>query len=66
VVGPELRGNGIGHQLVASICAEADHRGIPRVTVPSSSRAIPLYKRAGFENLGDLLARTQPSTSTTQ
>lgn len=65
-VTPELRGNGIGRRLIASICAEADRLGIPRVTVHSSSRALPLYKRAGFEDLEELLARTHPSTSTTQ
>jgi len=51
------RGLGIGRRLVGMLCDDADRRGIPRVTVHSSSRAISLYERAGFTRLPKLLAR---------
>lgn len=54
---PGKRGHGIGLALIDSLCAEADRRGIPRVTVRSSSKAVTLYESAGFSPSAKLLDR---------
>lgn len=53
----EHRGLGIGAALVASLCEEADARGVARVTVSSTPRATGLYRRAGFRAASTLLER---------
>lgn len=55
---PSKRGHGIGLALVDAVCAEADRRGIPRVTVRSSTKAVALYESAGFQASAQLLDRT--------
>jgi GNAT superfamily N-acetyltransferase len=45
---PSCRGAGIGTALTAAVVAEARRLGMTRLTVQSSSRAVPLYRRAGF------------------
>ncbi|MGN6446790.1 N-acetyltransferase family protein [Amnibacterium sp.] len=55
---PGKRGHGIGRALIEAVCAEADRRGIPRVTVRSSTEAVALYEAAGFRASAQLLERT--------
>lgn len=48
---PERRGEGIGAQLVAALCAEAARRGYPAVrleVIDRNTRARALYERLGF------------------
>jgi ribosomal protein S18 acetylase RimI-like enzyme len=47
-VRPELRGQGIGGALVASVVAAAEERRYARLVVAPSERAVSLYRRAGF------------------
>jgi ribosomal-protein-alanine N-acetyltransferase len=50
-VRPELRGRGLGKQLLASIIAEAERLGAVELTLEvraSNTPAIQLYKGAGF------------------
>jgi GNAT superfamily N-acetyltransferase len=54
---PAKRGHGVGLALVDSVCAEADRRGIPRVTVRSSTAGVALYESAGFSPSAKLLDR---------
>jgi GNAT superfamily N-acetyltransferase len=58
---PAKRGHGIGRALLDALCAAADERGLPRVTVRSSPRAVPLYESAGFATGPTLLDRDRPS-----
>ena len=54
----EMRGRGIGAELLATIVASADERGYVRLVVSPADRARPLYRRAGFSDAGDgLLVR---------
>jgi GNAT superfamily N-acetyltransferase len=57
---PSKRGHGVGLALVHAVCEEADRRGVPRVTVRSSSAAVTLYEAAGFAPSAKLLDRTAP------
>jgi ribosomal protein S18 acetylase RimI-like enzyme len=51
---PEDRGRGIGTQLVAGLCAEADRRGVPiRLHVEPWNPARRLYERFGFVPVGE-------------
>lgn len=59
---PSTRGHGVGLALVDALCAEADRRGIPRVTVRSSTDGTALYRSAGFEPSAKLLDRTSAAT----
>jgi GNAT superfamily N-acetyltransferase len=45
---PGLRGSGTGSALLATLLADARDRGCRHVSVHSSTRAVPLYARAGF------------------
>lgn len=54
---PTRRGHGVARQLIDAICTEADRRGIPRLTVHSSSPAVAVYEDAGFAPAPTLLAR---------
>ncbi|QKJ18857.1 GNAT family N-acetyltransferase [Microbacterium hominis] len=56
----EERGRGVGTAIVSALCAAADERGIPRLTVSSSVRAVTLYERAGFQRRDDVLERRMP------
>lgn len=56
-VEPGHRGRGIGQHLVRVVCSIADERGIPRLTVHSSRRAVPIYERVGFQHSDVLLQR---------
>lgn len=58
---PSKRGHGIGLALVDAVCEEADRRGIPRVTVRSSTAGVALYESAGFRPSAKLLDRTAAS-----
>lgn len=51
---PQLRGNGIGTQLIQTLLDEAGHSGKPVVLhVEKHNRARRLYERLGFETVGD-------------
>jgi GNAT superfamily N-acetyltransferase len=50
VVAPELRNSGIGAALLDALLAEARGLELEHVTVHSSERAIPFYRRAGFDD----------------
>lgn len=56
-VDPEYRGHGLGYRLVRSLCEAADTRGLVKVTVHSSEKALTLYERLGFRVSGRLLER---------
>ena len=59
---PEARDGGLGGRLVRAVLDEARELGLERVTVHSSSRAIPAYARSGFEESPRLLqARIAPA-----
>jgi len=58
---PGKRGHGIGLALVSALCAEADARGIARLTVHSSTPGIALYEAAGFRQGATLLHREAPT-----
>ena len=58
---PTRRGHGVAKLLIEAICAEADRRGIPRMTVHSSTPGVPLYEDAGFTSAPTLLNRTAPT-----
>ncbi|MGP3979561.1 GNAT family N-acetyltransferase [Streptomyces sp. KR80] len=45
---PEERDTGLGGRLIDAVLALAHERGLERVTVHSSSRAISAYSRHGF------------------
>jgi GNAT superfamily N-acetyltransferase len=47
-VAPEHRDAGVGGVLLDAVLAEAGRRGLEHVTVHSSGRAVPFYRRAGF------------------
>jgi GNAT superfamily N-acetyltransferase len=57
---PAKRGHGIGVAIVRALCAEADQRGIARLTVHSRTPAIDLYEAAGFRQAATLLYRDAP------
>ena len=46
---PEQRGHGVGTRMLDLLVARARERGCIRITVHSSSRALPCYARLGFE-----------------
>ncbi|SDF48657.1 Ribosomal protein S18 acetylase RimI [Blastococcus fimeti] len=52
---PEQRGRGIGAVLVRAATDHARRLGATRVTVHSSSRAVPVYERLGFASSRQLL-----------
>lgn len=56
-VKPEHRGRGLGRRMVEELCLAADARGVPRSLVASSTGAIPLYERIGFEHSAKLMLR---------
>ncbi len=47
---PERRNRGIGASLLAALLRHARTLELEHVTVHSSPRAVPVYRRAGFEN----------------
>jgi ribosomal-protein-alanine N-acetyltransferase len=52
---PELRGRGLGTQLLEAIIAEAAHLGAALLTLEvreSNTPALRLYARSGFEQVG--------------
>jgi [ribosomal protein S18]-alanine N-acetyltransferase len=52
---PELRGRGLGTQLLAAIIAEAAHLGATMLTLEvraSNKPALQLYQKAGFRQYG--------------
>jgi GNAT superfamily N-acetyltransferase len=57
---PAKRGHGVGRALIGAICEEADARGIPRLTVHSTERAVPVYEAVGFSATTTLLERVRP------
>jgi ribosomal-protein-alanine N-acetyltransferase len=53
---PELRGRGLGTQLLEAIIAEAAHLGAAVLTLEvraSNTPALQLYRSAGFKQVGD-------------
>jgi GNAT superfamily N-acetyltransferase len=52
---PGRRGAGIGGRLIDAVVDRARERGLERVTVHSSPRAVPVYERHGFASDGRLL-----------
>jgi GNAT superfamily N-acetyltransferase len=58
-VAPERRSGGIGALLLEAVLAEARKLGLEHVTVHSSSRAVTLYERVGFQ-LGPSWLRWRP------
>ncbi|GAB3591498.1 hypothetical protein GCM10027446_09650 [Angustibacter peucedani] len=60
-VEPGARGRGAGSALVTAACQHARDHGAARVTVSSSTRAVPLYTRLGFAPSDQLLETTTTS-----
>ena len=56
-VTPQHRGQGIGTALVDAAARHATELGAARVTVASSTRAVPMYARLGFGSSPTLLQR---------
>ncbi|GGS49225.1 GNAT family N-acetyltransferase [Streptomyces violaceus] len=52
---PGARDGGLGGQLIQAVLDRAQELGLERVTVHSSSRAIPAYARRGFQESPRLL-----------
>ncbi|WP_026423107.1 GNAT family N-acetyltransferase [Actinokineospora inagensis] len=57
---PEHRGSGVGTDLLTAALDHADTRGHVRVVLSPSERAIPLYRRAGFDTADSLMLRRLP------
>ncbi|RNI19533.1 GNAT family N-acetyltransferase [Flexivirga caeni] len=55
---PQFRGAGLGSALVRAATAHAVTTGATRVTVSSGRRAVPLYRRLGFEASDQLLQQS--------
>lgn len=55
---PDLRNRGIGAQLLAAIVQDARNRELTRLTVHAAERAIPFYRRWGFDPDGAWLQLT--------
>lgn len=54
---PDHRGHGLGSELVTAAVAEATRHGVLRVTVHSTTRAVPVYQRLGFASAPELMQR---------
>ncbi|MFC0003432.1 GNAT family N-acetyltransferase [Micromonospora siamensis] len=54
---PSQRGQGVGSALVEAAAEHATRLGALRVTVRSGRRAVPVYRRLGFESSRQLLQR---------
>jgi putative acetyltransferase len=53
-VAPEVRGQGVGHALLAQLEAEARALGVSRLVLETGTRQLPalaLYRRAGFTDI---------------
>jgi len=58
---PSKRGHGVGRALIDAVCAEADRRGVPRVTVQANTADTALYEAVGFRGSSTLLHRDAPA-----
>lgn len=54
-VGAEARGRGVGRALLAALTAEAKKRGFLRAHLHAQTHAAEFYRKAGFEDDGELL-----------
>jgi GNAT superfamily N-acetyltransferase len=54
---PSHRDHGVGGKLLAAIADHADARGLERIVLNPSTRAVPFYARAGFESAVNLMLR---------
>jgi GNAT superfamily N-acetyltransferase len=52
---PEARSGGLGGRLITAVLDEARALGLPKVTVQSTTRAVPVYCRNGFADSAKLL-----------
>lgn len=52
-VAPELRGSGVGRELVAEAEAEARRRGFERMTLHARESAVAFYERLGYKIEGE-------------
>lgn len=52
---PDRRDAGVGGRLIDALVQRARERGLERVTVHSSPRAVPVYERHGFASQDRLL-----------
>ncbi|GAA3539403.1 hypothetical protein GCM10022222_23680 [Amycolatopsis ultiminotia] len=57
---PEARGGGLGGMLIDAVLQLAVELGLERVTVHSSTRAVPAYERHGFAATPELLQAGPP------
>ncbi len=60
-VDPLHQGKGIGDALMAHAVARADREGIPAYLESSNPRNISLYRRHGFEPLGEIQSGSSPT-----
>lgn len=59
---PEFRNQGVGEALVRFVIGLANDVGAEHVTVHSSERAVPLYRRTGFASSSRWLQQVATST----
>ena len=58
---PARQGQGLGTALMEAAIARIDADGRPAYLDSSNPRNIPLYKRFGFEPIGEIKTRTSPA-----
>jgi ribosomal protein S18 acetylase RimI-like enzyme len=59
-VDPVQQGNGLGDALMAHALARCDQDRVPAYLESSNPRNISLYRRHGFEPLGEIRAGSSP------
>ena len=57
---PAHRGRGLGTALMEAAIAVIDADGRPAYLESSNPRNIPLYRRFGFESIGEIRTKTSP------
>jgi GNAT superfamily N-acetyltransferase len=57
---PSHRGRGVARAIVRTLLAHAWDMGLEHVTVHASPRSVPMYERAGFRQVDELLWLAAP------
>ena len=59
-VSPEVKGRGVGRELLCALEERARAYGLKSLRLTSSLNAVPFYERAGFEAVGELTETIGP------